>query len=37
MEKEINELKIENSEKDDALFELGQFYDVSFINNNFLK
>ena len=29
MEKEIEELKIENKEKDDALIELSQFYDVS--------
>ena len=29
MEKEIEQLKIENKEKDDALIELSQFYDVS--------
>ena len=28
MEKEIAELKLENKEKEDALLELGQFYDV---------
>ena len=29
MEKEIEQLKTENKEKDDALIELSQFYDVS--------
>ena len=29
MEKEIEQLKIENKEKEDALIELSQFYDVS--------
>lgn len=29
MEKEIEELKIENKEKEDALIELSQFYNVS--------
>ena len=29
MEKAIEQLKIENKEKDDALIELSQFYDVS--------
>ena len=29
MEKEIEQLKIENKEKDEALIELSQFYDVS--------
>ena len=29
MEKEIEQLKIENKEKDDALIELSQFYDVN--------
>ena len=29
MEKEIEQLKIENKEKDDALIELSLFYDVS--------
>ena len=28
MEKEITELKLENKEKEEALLELGQFYDV---------
>ena len=28
MEKEIADLKLENKEKEDALLELGQFYDV---------
>ena len=28
MEKEIEQLKIENKEKEDALIELGQFYYV---------
>ena len=30
MEKEIEQLKIENKEKEDALIELSQFYYVSF-------
>ena len=32
MEKEIEQLKIENKEKDDALIELSQFYDVRIKN-----
>ena len=37
MEKEIEQLKLENKEKEDALIELSQFYYVSifFINFNF--
>ena len=35
MEKEIEQLKIENKEKDDALIELSQFYDVSKNKNLF--
>ena len=31
MEKEIEELKEENKEKDNAIFELGKFYDVRII------
>ena len=31
MEKEIEKLKIESKEKDDAIIELSQFYYVSFI------
>ena len=31
MQKEIEQLKIESKEKDDAIIELSQFYYVSFI------
>jgi hypothetical protein len=33
MEKEIEQLKLENKEKEDALIELSQFYYVSNIFN----
>lgn len=35
MEKEIEQLKIENKEKEDALIELSQFYYVSLLINIF--
>ena len=31
LQKEIEQLKIENKEKDDAIIELSQFYYVSYI------
>ena len=31
MEKEIEQLKLDNKEKEDALIELSQFYYVSFL------
>jgi len=30
LEKELEELQKENKEKDDAIFELGQFYNVRY-------
>jgi thiamine biosynthesis protein ThiC len=36
MEKEIEKLKIESKEKDDAIIELSQFYYVSFIYIKYL-
>ena len=37
LQKEIEQLKIENKEKDDAIIELSQFYYVSYFNFIYLQ